>query len=1679
MDPKPAPPARDSGIDSGREAWIHRCIVSGRQSEAVAWVESAGDFEAWTDRRGRTVAARVLNLLGANRAAALRHWRNLRQYPDDPVAIFHGAFAIHGRFGALAALDFLTERLANAGSRAQEDREFARIRAYLATVEGCFRDFSRARENLDRASALDPEDMWIEVQRSQLLLREDRPEESLEVAEAALESAPNFWPVIATVADRYWMENRDEEALALLRRAQETNEGPGASRSLAQCLDEIEEWEEGLAVLDEFEKRSPRADKETVTWLEGYRASFLYQLGRGEEMIPHAEIAGHHFYHQVVKRVKSGSFAGGRRVRLPVEFIRQNEMTCAPATLTALSRFFGREANHLEVAEEICYDGTPDYKERLWAEQEGWVVREFRADWDTTRRLIDAGFPFALATAEPTSAHLQAVIGYDSRAGTVIIRDPGFRHYQESLEEPFFKDYAQCGPRAMVLAPAEGAAALRAIDLPDEPEYDLVYRLNSALEVHDRDAAQACLEELATLSPGHRLLEHGRLILSGYDSDTRGGLESAKRMAERFPDSVRWEYLHYSRRVERMTREQRLDYLREKVRSQNVFTLYYKELADLLAEDARCQAEARYYYRRAVRFRGSDAEVYHGLASVMWSQRQFTRATQLYRLAACLADRNEAKAAAYFKASRRTRETEEALAMLRERVTRLGSASGGPAITLCQALSSLGREPEVATVLEEALRRTPADGALISFAADHFAGIRHPERARELVEQAAGRISETERLRLTARLAHLESRPEETLAAWRAVLERDPLAMDAHRAVARLLASTTGDDAKSIAHLRTACEMFPYHVPLHETLVDWLRAVGPGEAEPVLRQLLARHGSNAWAWRELALELSDQQRPEEGLAAAETAIELQPEVTWSYSVRACLHEDVREMAAATADFRRALELDVENGAAMRGLLRVSDGGDAKRDALRFIEGELATQVLFGETMHQFRNIAFAILEPDELLASLQRANHARPDLWETWSALTDQLVAMDRLDEALETATQLTERFPMMPRAWLDLADVCQHRSDADRHIQTLEQCVALNPQWTRARRKLADALGRRGDFEAAIAHLEQAVREEPQEAPNHGCLADLLWKTGRRDEAFEAVRKSARADPGYDWGWDTLGEWAVALDREEYAVAEGERLAETMPMHEHSWQRLANLHGCFERLEARLAALDRGLAALPHSEELRDHKAWVLCVEGRYEAAIGECRSDLWPAGRRPRTLAGREAWIENERGRHAEAIEKMAAVAAHHPDYYWAHEQLTRWYQRDQRWDEAQVQATHLVRLMPTECSSHGVLADLHLKRGDPEAALKSLERAFQLNPSYAYAGNQLTQLHLEAGRLDEAEATLSVFAFHHPENAIAIELRCRLELLRCRHEAATAAFAALCRLREVAPELLERVETEFLNAGKDCEILPVYTCAMGSGEVRSPGVARRWVACELARAKSGRTVEEALPALPLVPDVRDAAWQELIYGLERGGHHRRAVAIIRGNAGIYRDSVLLWGSAAYVFKQARRFREIRGWMSDWRERDGVRPWMLINLAFSELQLGGIAAAGPVHRHAATALAEDRDTWCHHAVAAYYEMWRGRLPEARTHLAKAETAELATLYRAICRLAEFRLEILEHARIDGARFRRAVEAFPAWAGDRNARIYFFDTFKGCWRELLFQSGSGLFALAQYLRAALRRPRS
>jgi len=75
-------------------------------------------------------------------------------------------------------------------------------------------------------------------------------------------------------------------------------------------------------------------------------------------------------------------------------------------------------------------------------------------------------------------------------------------------------------------------------------------------------------------------------------------------------------------------------------------------------------------------------------------------------------------------------------------------------------------------------------------------------------------------LRTAAHLAGYRSEHSKALDLWKLILDAEPLARDAHDAVAGILAMLDGPQA-AISHLRAAVEKYPKSYSLRVTLIEW------------------------------------------------------------------------------------------------------------------------------------------------------------------------------------------------------------------------------------------------------------------------------------------------------------------------------------------------------------------------------------------------------------------------------------------------------------------------------------------------------------------------------------------------------------------------------------------------------------------------------------------------------------------------------------------------------------------------------------------------------------------------------------------------------------------------------------------------------------------------------------------
>jgi tetratricopeptide (TPR) repeat protein len=326
-----------------------------------AWdvARTLGPLKEWRGA-ARVMAGRLAMNLGAPTLGRALHRLAHREEPGDPTALYYCALAIFERRGPLPTWELLCAHgeLPDAPAKTRADWF-----ALHASVLSFFRDFETAERWLARADELAPDRPWLLVERASLMEREDRYADALAAAQRALEVHPWYRPAVQAQAHLLQLLDRDHEALEFLRAATAQIESGPVTTQLAALEQELRLYEDSRRSWDRVVELSPLAEKDFVKWLAARRSDAAYYCGDYAAAADLAEQSEGPFHKDVAKRLRE-NWGAGKRVILPVPFVRQHHMTCAPATLSAIARAWSKPAEHLEIVEAICYDATPAHSER-------------------------------------------------------------------------------------------------------------------------------------------------------------------------------------------------------------------------------------------------------------------------------------------------------------------------------------------------------------------------------------------------------------------------------------------------------------------------------------------------------------------------------------------------------------------------------------------------------------------------------------------------------------------------------------------------------------------------------------------------------------------------------------------------------------------------------------------------------------------------------------------------------------------------------------------------------------------------------------------------------------------------------------------------------------------------------------------------------------------------------------------------------------------------------------------------------------------------------------------------------------------------------------------------------------------------------------------------------------------
>lgn len=1356
-------------IASADLAPIRELYARGLYLQALKRAEAFGPFKEWSNTAARLMGGRVAIQLGAPR---LGRWMHLRAYRDTPThheAIYYHARYRLERFGPLSAWQFLRRNLEWNDAPPEVRADWYALHGFVAAR---LRDFDRAERFLNRAETTVHDRAWLCIERASAYEFAERYDDALASARRSLELQPWFRPGVQAEAHLLQVLGREREAVDRLVEAMQHIESGIVAAHLAGIQMDLGHYCDARKSYERYAELSPLKEEEVVKWIAARRCDTAYFTGDLAAAREHAPGADDDYYREFAAELAADNLTIPTTVRLdrqrpdllPSSGIPPSPQN-APRPLDWLARWWNLSSTPVP-EEGVVFDALPDVRERRWGEENGCRAVEFTVDADTAFMLLERGVPFLFTMVDAGYSHAQVAVGHDRLRRSLWLRDMQERRTNEAPLKMLFERYSATGPRGLVFVPLARAQLLDGIRFADAEAHDQLHRLQTALAKYDRDLAGEIYAEMKAAAPGQRLTRLARVALARYDQNPTSLLQALEGMLALAPNESTYLLSKISTLRDLGQREARFAMAREQVDRAEGDPLFAQHYAQLAQPDPRLHAEGVRVMKRAIRKRPYAAVAYYFLANLLWEQREFHEATDMYRFAAALDDREEQFAEGYFRAARVLEQSPEAMRFLQMRHQRNKGKLAGPTRALFYALSEQDEMPSAFGVLDQAAKAgdelansgkyAAEAGEVMLFAAEMRTNYNEPRKGMDLLKAAEGKAQRPSWCRAAARIALLT--PDLALArrCWEEILSLDPLSTEAHRNLARLIADLESR-AAAIRWLDDLASRHPTFHPLQQLLIDWLRGEPQGNgfattdmpAEPIIRRLIEQCPEDAWAHREMALHLVNQGRSDEAFAELEKARQLDPENPSNFYTLGHLCTRADRVAEARTAYEDAIQQSVDNEIAISELVNLA-GEEDRENTLQDIAHEFAQQPVFGDGLIAFRDQAVNVMEPDDLLRIVQGLLDDRHEIWQCWSVTIQQLLMCGRLEEANASAKDAVALFPLMSRLWVDLAEVHRAQHDNEGQIDALRHAVEVAPGWSFAARELAEALEENQQSEEARVVIEQAVARAPLDPVNHGYLAENLWNSGESDEAVERLRIALKLDPGYDWAWRALTDWAERMEATDRALDTAREVARLRPGDPRAWLALVRLLQGREHNEEALDALNRAIALHPRSIEAYDLKAERLADMGRFDEAKEAALPEIFEADP-PMVLQGRAAWVEARRGRFDVACREMQALVTLEPHYYWGWQQLAEWYNEMGNTADYLEAAEKLVDLRPDSPVALAMRGEAKLQNDDREGGKADLREAQKNAPGYSFAGMLLFDAYLQDEEFANARSVLAMLQEH----------------------------------------------------------------------------------------------------------------------------------------------------------------------------------------------------------------------------------------------------------------------------------------------------------------------------------------
>jgi tetratricopeptide (TPR) repeat protein len=486
------------------------------------------------------------------------------------------------------------------------------------------------------------------------------------------------------------------------------------------------------------------------------------------------------------------------------------------------------------------------------------------------------------------------------------------------------------------------------------------------------------------------------------------------------------------------------------------------------------------------------------------------------------------------------------------------------------------------------------------------------------------------------------------------------------------------------------------------------------DALEILRRLAAAHPELASIHAELGYWLLVARKPEQALVELETASRLGPRDARSALNLGVARVRTGDTAGAEREYRRALALRPQYGAARVALATALTRRGAHAEAIRLLDTATRT----GGNEERARTLV--------ALGRAQLAAGRRQDAGAAFDAAIERAPAeaelrvriarawlgggqRDDVRRALAVLERTIELSPDLPQAYSALARARELAGDAAGAEEAYDRAVHLDPGYRYARRRLIRIALERRDFGRARMHADRLLADAPED-PEHAFLAGLV---AARDGRTEDARTHYRD--------------AISKARENYPEA---------------FLNLGVLEKGSGALPAAIAAYERAIALRPSYKQAHNNLGVAYAAAGRLADAEASYRRAL---AIDPSYGA---AWLNlgeqlASSGRGVEAIAALRRALAARPGHVETTVQLARALADSGRADEGQRALRSLLTSAPRQVPVWRELGALEARAGRSAEALDALRRGLEVDPDDRETLRQLGALELTLGHVPQARA------------------------------------------------------------------------------------------------------------------------------------------------------------------------------------------------------------------------------------------------------------------------------------------------------------------------------------------------